>query len=219
MKNKKLISILITLILILTLVACSGDKSKESKNAPKEETKVEDTEKSEPNDEEIKEGSEDESSEVGKVEESEFGRLEIIKQDKNINDLYESGPVKLTVEGLQIGRLNPSEDYKDMFGGNDEYTVLTILVEVENTSDETISFYPDQGVVVTNTKEQKDASIIFSDNVGGDFIGQVIKKGNIIFLLDSKAEDINNLKFVLAHPSNSKFDRVGDDMEFSYQMN
>lgn len=207
--NKKIRNVLAVGSIALLLTACGG-KTNEVKNEPAKNNKA--------NAETTVENNKKADSSVGKVDESEFGRVEVIKEKKNINDLFESGPIKLTITDVQISKVNPSPNYKSMFNDKDEVTSVVLAVEVENTSDETISFFPDQGTIVTNTKEQKEAEIFLSDSVGGDFIGQVKKKGNIIFILDSNAEEINNVKFVLGNASNSNFESVGEEIIVTYDI-
>lgn len=207
--NKNIRNVLAFGSIALLLTACGG-KTNEVKNEPVKENKT--------NAEATVENNKKTDSSVGKVDKSEFGRVEVIKEKKNINDLFESGPIKLTVTDIQISKVNPSPNYKSMFNDKDEVTSVVMAVEVENTSDETISFFPDQGTIVTNTKEQKEAEIFLSDSVGGDFIGQVKKKGNIIFILDSNAEEINNVKFVLGNASNANFESVGEEITVTYDI-
>lgn len=207
--NKKIKNVLAVGTIALLLTACGG-KTNEVKNEPEKENKT--------NAETNVESNKKSDSSLGKVDESEVGRIEVIKEKKNINDVFESGPIKLKITDLQISKVNPKPNYKSIFNDKDEVTSVVVAVEVENTSNETISFYPDQGTLVTNTKEQKEADLFLSDDVGGDFIGQVIKKGNIVFVLDSKADEINNLKFVLSHPSNENLENVGEDITVSYDI-
>lgn len=197
---KKSILLLIA-CLLLSMTACGTTENESAanvKNIKKEEPK--------------------EKAPAETVSESEFGRFEVIAQNKEIADTYDSGPMKLTVNALQISKLNPSDNYKEMFDGKDEVTVITMAVDVENTSEDTISFYPDQSTIVTDTKEQKEASLILSDELGGDFIGNVKKSGNIIYILDSKAEKVHSLKFVIEGASNSNFETVGNKIEFNYSL-
>lgn len=207
--NKNIRNVLAVGSIALLLTACGG-KTNEVKNEPAKNNKA--------NAETTVENNKKADSSVGKVDKSEFGRVEVIKEKKNINDLFESGPIKLTVNDIQISKVNPSPNYKSMFNDKDEVTSVVMAVEVENTSDETISFFPDQGTIVTNTKEQKEAEIFLSDSVGGDFIGQVKKKGNIIFILESNAEEINNVKFVLGNASNANFESVGEEITVTYDI-
>lgn len=200
--SKKVIPLL---AISLLLSACSNTGS--SSESPKEVKGIE-VEKKETKP----------ANEEKKVSNSELGRLEVIAQQKGINDSHKTGPLNLTVKDIQISKVNPSKQYKNMFDGKDELSVVTVAVEVENTSGDTINFYPDQGKLVTDTKEQKEADILFSDDVGGEFIGQVKKSGNLIFLLDSKATDIHSIKIVIDAPTNSNFETIGDSLELNYSI-
>lgn len=208
--NKNIRNVLAVGSIALLLTACGGKTNEVNKSEPPKENKT--------NAETTVENNKKADSSVGKIDKSEFGRVEVIKEKKNINDLFESGPIKLTITDIQISKVNPSPNYKSMFNNKDEVTSVVLAVEVENTSDETISFFPDQGTIVTNTKEQKGAQVFLSDEVGGDFIGQVKKKGNIIFIIDSNAEEINNVKFVLGNASNANFESVGEEITVTYDI-
>lgn len=201
--------IILLVSLMLTLTACGGKTDTPKTNNSEAPTTKEETV-------EATEAAKDDKS--GTVEESDIGKIEIIKQKKDINDIYESGPMKFTIEALQIAKFTPNEDSKEMFDGKDELTVITMQAQAENMSDDTISFYPDQSTIVTNTKEQKTAEVFFSDEVGGDFIGKVIKKGEIFFFLDSNPDEINNLKFVIDAAHNQNLDSVGESIEFNYDI-
>lgn len=107
---------------------------------------------------------------------SEVGKLTVVNQKKNLNQTVQSGPINLTINAIQTATLEPSESYKEMFDGKDKVTIVTINLSVENTSDDTIGFYPDQGTLTTNTGEQANAETFLSDEVGGDFYGKVKKK-------------------------------------------
>lgn len=205
---KKVIAFVLIIILVLGVAACSNNndgveqaeiKRNESEITGQEETVLADVKV-------------DDS--VGKVDKSEIGVRTTLKSKKGLDLTKESGPFTVNLTDIQISHLEPSSSYKDMFGGKDELTLVTIAVVVENNSTDTNSIYPDQGTITTNTKEQKDAHLFLSDGVGGDFIGEIIKSGNIIFLLDSPAEEINSLKYIIGGGSDESFNSLGEDIIF-----
>lgn len=112
-----------------------------------------------------------------------------------------------------------NDDMKSMFDGKDEITSIAMSVKVENTSDDELNYYPDQAEITTDTKEQIKAEMFLSDSVGGEFKGQIIKEGTIIFVANSKAEDINKLTLFIDGPSNQDFDKVGDDLKIDIDLN
>ena len=112
----------------------------------------------------------------------------------------------------------PNDSNKALFEDKDKVTVITLELEVENLSDETLSVYPDQGTIVTNTKEQKNADLVLSDELGGELIGKVVKKGNVIFLLDSEADQIEHIKYLIDAPHNESLDSIGDKYVFELDL-
>ncbi|WP_130860104.1 DUF4352 domain-containing protein [Gracilibacillus phocaeensis] len=117
---------------------------------------------------------------------SEFGKLTIESEQQDVNDTYETGPIHLTIQSLQVASLEPEEEYKQQFNGRESLTMVTVQMEVENTSEDPIRIDPSQGVLVTNTNKPLDAKPALSDDVGGDFNGQTTKEGEVYFILDTK---------------------------------
>lgn len=52
------------------------------------------------------------------------------------------------------------------------------------------------------------------NKLGGDYIGNVIKKGNVVFITETDPNDIHNIKFTFNGPSDSNFERLGEDFTF-----
>lgn len=226
--NKKTVffSLMLILLLSIMLVSCATKEQKNVEGAMQEseeqntktegttepitETTVEET--TEEPAEEPKAQEDDDTGE--EVREGEFGKFTVIYKNEAVNATQESGPFKVTINKMQIGTLEVNENYKEIFDNKDLVTVVTLEIEVENKSSGTNSIYPNQGTIVTNTKEQKNADLLLSDDVGGDFIGEVVKKGNVIFLLDSAAEEITSIKYIIEGPHNADFETIGDDIVF-----
>ncbi|TCI58320.1 DUF4352 domain-containing protein, partial [Exiguobacterium sp. SH0S2] len=118
------------------------------------------------------------TTEDAEVYDSEIGTNTIHMKNTELTMNETMGSVKFNVNKVQTSRLNVAEEYLDMFDGKDEVTLVVVNVTAENTVDDTIHFYPDQGTLVTNPGEQIDADLWFSDDVGGDFLGKVKKEGN-----------------------------------------
>lgn len=217
--TKKILAVLLSLFLILSMVGC-GSGNTDSDNVVEndaEEPIDEEQQKEEDESGEVADAGEVDDS-VGTVEETEIGKKKVIKSKKGIELIKESGPFEIKITDIQISTINPSEQYKDMFDGKEELSLVVMAVEVENKSTDTNSIYPDQGTIITNTKEQVDAHLFFSDSVGGDFIGEVVKSGNVVFLLDSNAKDIENIKYVINRGIDENFDGLGEDIEFEIEV-
>lgn len=198
---KKILILIVSLSLALFMAACgnSESSSKDSDNDTTQEKTQKDESKSDKSDE--------------NVTESELGKLTVVNKKKNLNQTVQSGPISITINAIQTATLEPSEEYKDMFDGKDKTTIVTIDLTVENTSDDTIGIYPDQGTLTTNTNEQKTAETFLSDEVGGDFYGKVKKEGNVIFQLDSDAKDITQLKYIIDAAQDEDYNSLGDQLQ------
>jgi hypothetical protein len=133
---------------------------------------------------------------------------------------------------MQVSKLEVNEKYKRRFDNKDVVTIVELRVEVENErtsgyimdvelevedeneSTETNIIYPEQGTIVTNTKEQKDAHEDFSAMIGGEYIGRITREGYIYFVLDSEAEEITSFKYVIPGPIDSDGNKLGEDITF-----
>nr|WP_306663489.1 stalk domain-containing protein [Myxococcus sp. CA039A] len=130
---------------------------------------------------------------IGKAQSSLVKSFDVSKE-------LSSGPMKMKITKVT---LDPA--YKKM-----EYSkpvsAVVLAVEVENTSDQKVNWHPTQGKLVLNTKEQIETALIHSDHVDGEFMGKVIKKGNIVFETKSDLAAITNIEYFIAGP-------FGDDLK------
>ena len=216
--KKKLAIITLLLILSLTLFAC-GKKDEPQKEAQEPQTQ-ESTESAETKEENEtpQEAPAEEKTPTGEWEDVDGTKRRTVK-DIDFNQTFTSGPFSVTINKIQVSDIMTSEELKSMFDGKDEITSIAMSVKVENTSDDELNFYPDQSKLTTDTKEQIEAEILLSDSVGGEFKGQIIKEGTIIFGANSKADDINKLTLFIDGPSNQDFDRVGEDLKIDIDLN
>ena len=216
--KKKLAIITLLLILSLTLFAC-GKKDEPQKEAqePQTQESTESAETKEENETPQEAPAEEKTSNSEWVEENGAKRRTV--KDIDFNQTFKTGPFNITIERVQAIDIITNDEMKSMFDGKDEITSIAMSVKVENTSDDELNFYPDQGEITTDTKEQIDAETFLSDSVGGEFKGQIIKEGTIIFIANSKAEDINKITLFIDGPSNQDFDRVGEDLKIDIDLN
>ena len=146
--------------------------------------------------------------------ESEMGKLTLFKKNDEVEAIQESGPFTVKINKMQVSELEVGEKYKRTFFDNkDVVTIVELEVEAENKSTET-NIIPDQGTIVTNTKEQKDAHEVFSAMPDGEYIGEIISEGNVYFVLDSEAEEITSFKYVISGPIDSDGNKLGEDITF-----
>lgn len=151
-----------------------------------------------------------ETKEANKVEKSEIGEKTIQFTNKKLGISTKLGPINFKINKVQTSRLKINEGYKKMFEDKNEVTLIVLEADVENTSDDSVNFYPNQAKLTTNTGEQIDAAIVLSDDVGGEFIGKVKKSGNIIFLAESDPKKITDVKFIVEGPSDANFTSLAE---------
>ncbi|WP_393965229.1 hypothetical protein [Exiguobacterium sp. S22-S28] len=190
----------------LLLAGCGEESAvttKEDKTTVKADDKTKTAAKEAPKEKE-------ESADGNKVEKSELGEKRSHFTNKNLNVSTKLGPINFKINKVQTSVFKPVADYKEMFDNKDEVTLIAFEVEAENTSDATINFHPNQAKLTTNTGEQIDASMVLSEDVGGEFIGKVKKKGNVIFLAESAPDKITAVKFIADGPNDENFESLAD---------
>jgi hypothetical protein len=115
-----------------------------------------------------------------------------------------SGPMKMNVSKVT---LEPA--YKQYQSFSQAIKVLILDVTVENTSSDAVSWSPAYGVILTNTKEQTQG-YHYSEPVGGDFLGNVIKKGKLIFEIGGDLSSITGFNFTIDPPIGNDYAKVGE---------
>lgn len=211
---KKLFIFMLAAMTAMVLAACGEEADESSEDTTEtedvaEETANEDTE--ETASEEVEE--DNDKSSKGDTTENELGVFTMVNQNMDINETRESGPMELTIQSIQSGNLVVSDEFKDMFDGKDELTMINVEMRVENTSEDNVSWYPDQAVMTTNAGDQVDADPLLSDSVGGEFFGPTNQEGSVLFLLDTLAEEIESVKLIINGPHDEDFETIGDDLE------
>lgn len=202
----------------LMLDACgTNEESSETENTA-EEAETEEVADDTVNEAETEENDETDTDtpeqEAGDVIEADGGTRTIIATNYNINEEQENGPFTITVKNAQLSQFQPSEDMVDFFGGED-LGMVTLQLEVVNNSEETNLIYPDQGTVVTDTGQQIDAELFLSDDLGGEFYGEVTKTGDVFFFFDGQAEEVSNIRYLINSGTDEDFESFGEDIEFS----
>ena len=152
--KKSLLSVLLASVISATLVGCgSNTDSQQNEN---NSAQVEQNQNSKPKAAEKKDNS------AGKTETSRVGSRTTLKSMKNLSIEQTQGPIKAKITDIQMGKLETNESSKKLFDDKDIVYFVTIAMEVENTSGDTVAVYPDQGTLVTDTKEQVEANKYYS---------------------------------------------------------
>ena len=232
--KKRTLALLLGLILAFGLAACGSAPAPEP---AEEETNAEETAAEEaPAGEEETTAAEPQGSAVtidgttvtikGSDEGTEISQKELDKHPvftcDEVGYTVETGPMIFTVNWIQVSTVTiHDKSLCDLIGieKDQEIACVTINATSENTAEDETDFYPDQGTIVTNTKEQVNASMIFSDEVGGFFYGPVIKEGGIAFLCPrSSAEEITHVTFRCEAPSDTSFAPLGDPVVIDFDL-
>ncbi|BDH62457.1 hypothetical protein MTP04_25870 [Lysinibacillus sp. PLM2] len=188
----------LALLLSLGLAACSGDDTPTN------------TENDTPAETDTEAEHEEEVSTDENVQESELGKLTIDYKNEELGLSHEAGPMSLTLNAVQVATLEVAEDFKESFDNQDVATVVTINMTAKNSTDQTISFYPDQATLVTDTGQQVEADLWYSGEVGGDFMGAVTMEDDVVWILKHD-ENIKKLTLHISGPFDEDFETVGED--------
>lgn len=115
----------------------------------------------------------------------------------------ESGPMK-----MNITKVTMDPAYKE-YSFSEPTKAIVLDVEVENTSNDKLSWYVTYGKIITNTKEQIDGKS-GAERIGGDFIGKVKKTGQIVFPIKGDLNSITSFNYVITGPLGDS-GRVGEN--------
>lgn len=145
----------------------------------------------------------------------------VVVTTRNINYTGEAGPMVYTINSIQLAHVTATDaSAASMIGTTvgERATLFAIDVTVENTSDKDMTWYPYMSEIVTNTKEQCSSLILISDSVGGDFYGNVIKSGQIYWVLKSAADDITHIQWRVDSPHDKELNHYGDGLKIEFEI-
>lgn len=204
--KRKIITLALVATMVLSFAAC-GDSNTQSGGSAESSAPAEQTEQQEPT-----------------VEEQDGMRKETYYTNKDLSLSGETGPIKYAVTGVQVSNISTEDDAVASLLGvaaDQEVGAVVVTFDVENTSTDTISWYPEQSTITTNTQEQANANMFLSDSdVGGDFIGNVKKSGQVMFILpNSDAKDLTQVSVHIDGPYDSNYNTVGDAVTIDIPVN
>lgn len=135
---------------------------------------------------------------------------------------HEGSATRLAVTGIGFTSRDWdgwAEDEVDLVFGDDGQTAVVLGVGAENTSDQVIAFYPDQGEIVLGS-EQVAAETFISDSVGhSEWQPGVARDGSVVFISNAPFEDveaIGELRYLVGAASDAEtFSPVGEDVDLT----
>lgn len=147
---------------------------------------------------------------------------DVVLTNRNIGYKGSCGPFEYEVQSMQIAKLKAtSKDVASMLGleVNQVATLVAIQLSVENTSNEDMSWYPDQSTIVTSGKEQVDSNWALSDSVGGQFYGNVVKEGQIFWICKkTDADSLSHFQWRIDSPADSNYNHPWDDVKIEFEI-
>ena len=150
------------------------------------------------------------------IETPEMGRLELIKL-LEANETFTTGPFTITITKIGVTQFQPSEIALPAVDGQEQVTLVSIGMRVENTSSDTLSIHPNQGTIVVG-QEQQQANLFLSAQVGGEFIGEVVKEGAVAFVVDTLPENVSSIKYVVRAPNDAQFMTAGEELTLEFEI-
>ncbi|MCM3739187.1 hypothetical protein M3210_02780 [Oceanobacillus luteolus] len=226
---KKLLLIFV-LFLSLVIAACGDSEdnadSNDASGASDETTeeveetadKSEDATEEENEEEDTNENKTAEGHKIGDVITNEAGESTLVSLTNDVGT-FESGPIVLTIEKANGVSMNVSDEFVDMFGG-EELEYIQVDMTVENTSEDHITFYASQAVMTTSTGEQIEPDMLMSDHIDGEYLGSVTKSGTSFYILEnSKAEDVESIKLFYDAAIDEEWENVGEKIEVEIPLN
>ena len=213
--KKKIVAIMLASMLAVSATACGGSEESSGGN---DTTQVSDNS----NDSEASEESEQvteqepEQEDSGEVQEENGMRKEPVYTNKELGISGETGTFKYSIDAIQVSKLTATTDEAAQLLGiekDKEIALVVVDVSAENTSDDTAYFYLGQATLTSNTKEQVDPDMLLSDYIDGEYIGNVIHNGSMMYLLqNSSADDITSISLHIDAPTDSDFNTIGDEV-------
>src|SRR5699024_5124170 len=126
--------------------------------------------------------------------------------------------IKLTVEKANGVSMGVSDEYHDFFE-TDQLEYIQVNLQVENTSDDNITFYASQAIMTTSTGEQLEPDMLMSDHIDGEYFGEVNKSATSIYILEnSVAEDVDSIRLIFSAATDENFEDVGEEIDIEVEL-
>ncbi|MCK0470375.1 hypothetical protein [Halalkalibacter sp. APA_J-10(15)] len=213
--KKNWLYLLLMIMTVLLLISCGAEQQEEQIEEDADQQELEETGETE-RDEEEQVLDEATGHDEGDVVENEGGTFTLISKQDDIES-QETGPMIVDITQINASSGQLQGDLAD-FLETTEIEYIQVDMEVENTSDDTIFFYPGQATITTNTGEQLESDMWLSDHIDGEFIGAVRKSGSQFFILEnSTADEIETVRIIINAPHNEEWEDTGDKIDFTVE--
>ncbi|UTR14427.1 hypothetical protein MM221_17990 [Salipaludibacillus sp. LMS25] len=144
----------------------------------------------------------------------EAGTFTSIKKE-DIDFTETSGDMTITINSIEVADFDYNEEYYGYYDGPNEATAVILDLSIENTSDEDLFIHPDRSTITTNTGNQMEASLNFTDTtfINDDFFANVTKNGKVYFLTERIEDDIESVRWIMNGVTNDARQEVGEKID------
>ncbi len=195
----------------------NNDAAKESDDQGTEQQNEEDSNTADDGETMTQEENKETEAQVGDTVTSDNGEQTLVSRTDDVGT-FESGPINLTIEKVNGVSANLKGDLAEIME-TDQLEYIQVDMNVENTSEETVSFYASQATMTTNTGEQLEPDMLMSEHIDGEFIGQVNKSGTSFYILEnSKAENVESIRLIFSAASNDNFEDIGEEIDIEVDL-
>lgn len=147
-------------------------------------------------------------------------KKDVIITTRNIGYTGQAGPFTYEIQSIQLAKINVTDEAAaSMIGveAGKDATLIGIQVSIENTSADDMKWHPNMSKIVTSDKEQVSSHMFMSDSVGGDYLGNVVKTGQIYFICkESNADNLTGFTWRIDPPTDAKYNRVCEEIKIDF---
>ncbi len=146
-----------------------------------------------------------------------MGSTTVAKQDIAINQEKNAGPVKITLEKLDLLDFKPKKSYqKEYFDGLKNLTLVRVKAKIETNTDEKVDLEFRKATITSNTGDTYDLKNMFLLNnyTAYGYMGSIMSDEYIIFPIKTAASEITHLQISFGAPLDEHYKELGEKMVF-----
>lgn len=127
----------------------------------------------------------------------------------DLDQVFALPPVKIGLVNVGVVTNTIYEE-----GDNVQRGHVALGLEIANTADENVWFYPEQIQVILNSGEKLTADVSISSDIGGNFPERHVKKGFLLFpIYETEPELITDITLVIAAPLDTEYEPLGENQK------
>ncbi len=218
--KKKLISIFVILICINSMISCNMKST--SKNEHNKKPRVEDLEHHHEHEHdhnhEHEHGHDHEHGHhhdiSGKEIDTEIGKRTIIKGIDELDETKSNGPFNFKINAAQISKLEINQENLEKFNGEKEIYFVTLNLFIEHQSQGVNKIDFNKSIILSSNNVEYKADQEKSDPLSGEFNGNAMDQGNLVFIVDSSYEKETKINLRLPQGVDEGNNPIGNIVDF-----